>query len=76
MRQNRIIFVLKLKCSLIRESISFFRDKVKCWQIAINALSDVWRYFIEGGAEYESTFSIDFEHYVNGNHIDAYIAIK
>jgi len=45
-------------------------------QIAIDTRSDIWRYFTEGGAEYESTFSIDFEHYVNGNHIDVYIAIK
>ena len=45
-------------------------------QITIDAWSDIWRYFTEGGAEYERTFSIDFEHYVNGNHIDVYIAIK
>ena len=45
-------------------------------QIAIDAWSDIWRYFTEGGAEYESTFSIHFEHYENGNHTNAYIAIK
>ncbi|MBT3134152.1 effector binding domain-containing protein [Alteromonas sp. ALT199] len=45
-------------------------------QIAIDAWSDVWRYFTQGSADYERTFTVDFEHYVNGSHIDVYIAVK
>ncbi|WP_334020269.1 GyrI-like domain-containing protein [Alteromonas sp. S015] len=49
-------------------------------QIAIDAWSDVWSYFVQEDtqrrAEYERAFTVDFEHYVNGNHIDVYIAIK
>ncbi|MDY6977551.1 MAG: effector binding domain-containing protein [Pseudomonadota bacterium] len=45
-------------------------------QIAIDAWTDVWKYFTQENAGYERTFTVDFEHYVNGNHIDVYIAIK
>ena len=45
-------------------------------QIAIDAWTDVWKYFTQENAEYGRTFTVDFEHYVNGNHIDVYIAIN
>ena len=45
-------------------------------QIAIDVWSDIWRYFTQADAEYKRAFTVDFEHYVNGNHIDVYMAIK
>lgn len=45
-------------------------------QVAIDAWTDIWKYFTQENAEYERTFTVDFEHYVNGNHIDVYIAIN
>ena len=45
-------------------------------QIAIDAWQDIWRYFSQENTEYERAFTVDFEHYVNGNHIDVYMAIK
>ena len=45
-------------------------------QIAIDVWSDIWRYFTHAVTEYERAFTVDFEHYVNANHIDVYMAIK
>lgn len=45
-------------------------------QIAIDAWTDVWEYFTQEKVEHERIFTVDYEHYVNGNHIDVYIAIK
>ncbi|MHC6646603.1 GyrI-like domain-containing protein [Alteromonas sp. HB246098] len=45
-------------------------------QIAIDVWSDIWRYFTQADTEYERAFTVDFEHYVNANHIDVYMAIK
>ena len=53
-----------------------FTHKGDMPQIAIDAWSEVWRYFTQGEPEHERCFTLDFEHYVNGNHIDVYIAIK
>lgn len=44
-------------------------------QIAIDAWTQVWQYFSQTSPEYKRLFTVDFEHYPNGNAIDVYIAI-
>ena len=44
-------------------------------QIAIDAWTQVWQYFSQTSPEYQRLFTVDFEHYPNGNAIDVYIAI-
>jgi predicted transcriptional regulator YdeE len=44
-------------------------------QIAIDAWTQVWQYFSQTSTEYQRLFTVDFEHYPNGNAIDVYIAI-
>ncbi|MFZ8200298.1 GyrI-like domain-containing protein [Alteromonas portus] len=53
-----------------------FSRKGEMPQIAIDVWSDIWRYFTQADTEYERAFTVDFEHYVNANHIDVYMAIK
>lgn len=44
-------------------------------QIAIDAWTQVWQYFSQNSPDYQRLFTIDFEHYPDGNTIDVYIAI-
>lgn len=45
-------------------------------QIAIDAWTEVWNYFVNSDAEHERLFTTDFEYYPHGNAIEVYIAVK
>lgn len=44
--------------------------------IVFDTWGRVWEYFSKKDAEYQRLYTTDFEHYVNQNEIEVYIAVK
>jgi predicted transcriptional regulator YdeE len=53
-----------------------FTQKGEMPQIAIDAWTQVWNYFIGDNVEHHRLYSTDFEYYPNANEIEVHIAIK
>lgn len=45
-------------------------------RIVIETWGRVWEYFSKKDAQYERSYTTDFEYYVNQNEIEVYIAVK
>lgn len=45
-------------------------------RIVFETWGRIWEYFSKNDAEYERSYTTDYEHYVNQNEIDVYIAVK
>ena len=45
-------------------------------QIAIDAWTEVWHYFSDINAQYQRTYTTDFEYYPDANTIEVHIAVK
>jgi predicted transcriptional regulator YdeE len=45
-------------------------------RIVLETWGRIWEYFSKKDAEYERSYTTDYEHYVNQNEIDVYIAVK
>lgn len=53
-----------------------FEGKGTLPQCTVDAWHEIWDYFASEEAEYERTYTTDFEHYSGAEGVDIYIAIK
>ena len=64
------------KVSILRGNYLLFEAKGDMPQVVVDVWSEIWTYFSSDEAEYQRTYTTDFERYKGQNEIEIYIAVK